>query len=195
MKTARILLCLLACVAACSKDPPLVQARGGDSLRAGRCMVDMGPAKAPVAAAPPERCPEDPQRGGKPLKRINVRVRETGVVLSTELAVVHEEAERGLMYRRERLDDGHGMLFDLPRRVQTFWMHNTCIPLDMVFVDEDGFVQGVLEQVPTLNDEPRACGCQGRYVLEVDAGWSRRHGLKPGMHLDIDVGASVISTP
>ncbi len=179
---------------ACSKDPPPAQATSRDAVQRTRCMREMGQAQPPVSAAPPEICPADPLPGGLALKTLPVTVRETGVRITAELAVVHEEAERGLMYRKYRLADDRGMLFDLPRKVQTFWMHNTCIPLDMIFVDEDGFVQGIVEQVPTLNDEPRTAGCEGRYVLEVDAGWSRRHGLKPGMHLDMGAPTGVLST-
>ncbi|HEX7602742.1 MAG TPA: DUF192 domain-containing protein, partial [Polyangiaceae bacterium] len=60
------------------------------------------------------------------------------------------------------------------------WMHNTCISLDMMFIDEDGTIVGILENVPTLNDEARTVGCPSRYVLEVNGGWSRRHGVSAG---------------
>ena len=84
---------------------------------------------------------------------------------------------------RTSMDADHGMLFDFgERNVQQFWMHNTCIPLDMLFVDEDGFIVGIVENAPTLNDESRGVGCPSRYVLEVNAGWSRRHGVRAGQH-------------
>jgi hypothetical protein len=77
-----------------------------------------------------------------------------------------------------------GMLFDLDsRKVQTFWMHNTCIPLDMLFIEDDGLVVGILENVPTLNDAPRSVPCPSTHVLEVNAGWSRRHGVRAGQHV------------
>jgi uncharacterized membrane protein (UPF0127 family) len=59
-------------------------------------------------------------------------------------------------------------------------MHNTCIPLDLLYIDDDGLIVGIVENAPTLNDEPRGVGCASRYVLEVNAGWSRRHGVKAG---------------
>ena len=84
------------------------------------------------------------------------------------------------MYRTS-MDDGLGMLFDLGKReVHTFWMHNTCIPLDMIFMDDDGFVVGIVENVPTLNDLPRSVPCASTYVLEVNAGWSRKAGVRAG---------------
>jgi uncharacterized membrane protein (UPF0127 family) len=84
------------------------------------------------------------------------------------------------MYRKS-LPEDKGMLFDLHTRTdQTFWMHNTCIPLDLLFIDEDGLIVGIVENAPTLNDIPRSVGCPSRYVLEVNAGWSRRNGVKAG---------------
>jgi uncharacterized membrane protein (UPF0127 family) len=80
----------------------------------------------------------------------------------------------------------HGMLFDLRYRSDhEFWMHNTCIPLDLLYVDEDGLIVGIVENAPTLDDSPRGVGCLSRYVLEVNAGWSRRHTVKAGQRMSI----------
>ena len=91
------------------------------------------------------------------------------------------------MYRT-KLASESGMLFvwdsESPR---TFWMHNTCIPLDMLFIDSDRTIAGVLEQVPVLNDEPRGIPCPVAYVLEVNAGWVRGHQVTPGQHLTISM--------
>jgi uncharacterized membrane protein (UPF0127 family) len=43
----------------------------------------------------------------------------------------------------------------------------------------------LLEQVPTLNDRARSVRCPAAYVLEVNAGWTRKHGIKPGMKLEL----------
>ena len=101
--------------------------------------------------------------------------------LNVELARTEPEKERGLMYRT-KLPDAQGMLFSWGgvEQPRTFWMHNTCIPLDMMFITRDGVISGILEQVPTLNDEPRGVPCPAAYVLEVNAGWSRSHGIQPG---------------
>jgi hypothetical protein len=89
------------------------------------------------------------------------------------------------MYRKSMPED-HGMLFDLRVRDEhPFWMHNTCIPLDLIHIDDDGVIVGILENAPTLNDVSRTVGCASRYVLEVNAGWSRRHGVKAGQHMSI----------
>jgi uncharacterized membrane protein (UPF0127 family) len=107
----------------------------------------------------------------------------SGVGVEAEVARSAAETERGLMYRRS-LADNHGMLFDLRVRGRhAFWMHNTCIPLDMIFMDEDGFIVGIVENAPTLDDGTREVGCPSRWVLEVNAGWSRRHGVRAGQHV------------
>jgi len=78
------------------------------------------------------------------------------------------------------------MLFDLRvRGDHVFWMHNTCIPLDLLYVDDDGLIVGIVENAPTLDDSSRGVGCESRYVLEVNAGWCRRHGVKAGQRMAI----------
>jgi uncharacterized membrane protein (UPF0127 family) len=96
-----------------------------------------------------------------------------------------EQQARGLMYRTE-LEDGAGMLFTWQdERPRSFWMKNTCLPLDMLFIDAQGFIVNVLEQVPTLNERPRRSGCPSRHVLEVRAGWVREHAVRPGQRVQI----------
>ena len=86
-----------------------------------------------------------------------------------ELATTPGQRERGLMFRREMLPDW-GMLFVYPAdRPLSFWMKNTLIPLDMVFIDSRGLVVGVIENVPPLTLDSRTVGKPGRYVLELAA--------------------------
>ena len=93
---------------------------------------------------------------------------------------------RGLMYRTQ-MDGDSGMLFSWDEDSRrSFWMQNTCIPLDMLFIAGDGTVVGILEQVPTLNTLPREVPCPARHVLELNAGWARAHGVTPGQHVDLE---------
>lgn len=107
--------------------------------------------------------------------------------IQVELARSDATRNRGLMYRR-KLDSESGMLFtwdtESPR---TFWMHNTCIPLDMLFITKDGTIAGVVEQVPVLNDDPRGVSCPAAYVLEVNAGWTRGHKVASGQHVSVSL--------
>jgi uncharacterized membrane protein (UPF0127 family) len=103
-----------------------------------------------------------------------------GVEVEAEVVRAPRDTERGLMYRTS-MDEDRGMLFDLGEREDhKFWMHNTCIPLDMLFVDFDGLIVGIVENAPTLNEGTRSVGCASRFVLEVNAGWARRHGVRAG---------------
>lgn len=146
----------------------------------GRCVVP-SPAKPPPPAKAATHCPQDPL-GGPPFAKMG-RVAFPGASnasVEVELALSDDEVTRGLMYRTQ-MPEEHGMIFRLEdRKEQTFWMHNTCISLDMMFIDEDGTIVGILENVPTVNDDARTVGCPSRYVLEVNGGWSRRHGVSAG---------------
>jgi len=78
------------------------------------------------------------------------------------------------------------MLFVFPNRQnQRFWMRNTCVPLDMLFIDSDGLIVGIEENVPTMNDYIYQVGCPSVFVLEVAAGWARRHNVKSGQFVRI----------
>jgi uncharacterized membrane protein (UPF0127 family) len=90
------------------------------------------------------------------------------------------------MYRKSMADD-HGMIFIFDHKSDhAFWMHNTCIPLDMLYINREGIIAGILEQVPTLNEAPRGVRCPVAHVLELNAGWARAHGVAPGMKVKIE---------
>ena len=156
-----------------------------------------GPAKCiiPMPSEPPPRapnalhCPPDPRTAASELASGYVVFTDApgSPRLKIELARTEAEKALGLMYRT-KLPDAQGMLFSWGgvEEPRTFWMHNTCIPLDMMFITRDGTIAGIVEQVPTLNDEPRGVPCSAAYVLEVNAGWSRAHGIQSGMMVHIE---------
>ena len=80
-------------------------------------------------------------------------VSKTGVhAFTVELATNDAERERGLMFRKE-LPEGRGMLFDFEQEQPvTFWMHNTYIPLDMIFIRADGRILRIAENTKPLSD-------------------------------------------
>jgi uncharacterized membrane protein (UPF0127 family) len=106
------------------------------------------------------------------------------VPVLVEIASTAAEVERGLMYRKS-LDDGRGMLFVFPEEgMRTFWMKNTLIPLDIMFIAHDGpgaaRIVGIAENTTPLSTAPIGVGKPSTYVLEVPGGWSKRAGVRTG---------------
>ena len=125
-------------------------------------VVDSAPQPSPTAHVVLE--PE----GGAP---VEVRV---------EIARTPRERRRGLMWRRYLARDA-GMLFvfEAPEQ-QVFWMRNTFVSLDMIFIGADRRVVGIVEDATPLTEEDRAVEAPSQYVLEVRAGFSREHGVSIG---------------
>ena len=104
---------------------------------------------------------------------------KTGPV-ALEVASTDGERMKGLMYRREMGRD-QGMIFIFPRtEIHSFWMKNTYLSLDMIFLDESLSVVGVLDHVPPLNEQARSVGKAGRYVIELNAGRAAELKIVPG---------------
>jgi uncharacterized protein len=106
---------------------------------------------------------------------------KTGVhVFAVEIADNDAERAKGLMYRRE-LPEGQGMLFDFHREQEvSFWMQNTYIPLDMVFIRSDGRILRIAESTEPLSTRLIPSGGPVRAVLEVIGGTTRKLGIAPG---------------
>lgn len=96
-----------------------------------------------------------------------------------EIARTAEEQARGLMYRRSMPRDA-GMLFLFPEpRIASFWMRNTYLPLDIIFISPQGRVLNVAKGEP-LNEAPVESVGPAGAVLELNQGEAARIGLKPG---------------
>jgi len=103
-------------------------------------------------------------------------------LFSIEIADESSEQERGLMFRTEMPDD-RGMLFPLNvTREASFWMENTPMPLDLLFIGEDGRVKAILKGQP-FSRAPISPGVPVRFVLELKEGISARNGIEPGDRL------------
>ncbi|MFB6190661.1 MAG: DUF192 domain-containing protein [Candidatus Nanohaloarchaea archaeon] len=107
------------------------------------------------------------------------------VTLTLEVADSPEEWERGLM-ERQRLAENHGMLFVFPgERRRVFWMKNTYIPLDIIFIDAHGQVINVEQATPepgVPEDELTLyrSDAPAKYVVEVNQGFAEKNGIGPG---------------
>src|SRR5262245_24789484 len=106
---------------------------------------------------------------------------KTGVhVFTVEIADNDADRAKGLMYRKE-LPQGQGMLFDFHREQEvSFWMQNTYIPLDMVFIRGDGRILRIAENTEPLSTRLIPSGGPVRAVLEVIGGTTRKLGIAPG---------------
>jgi uncharacterized protein len=106
---------------------------------------------------------------------------KTGVhVFTVEIADNDADRAKGLMYRKE-LPEGQGMLFDFHREQEvSFWMQNTYIPLDMVFIRGDGRILRIAENTEPLSTRLVPSGGPVRAVLEVIGGTTRKLGIAPG---------------
>lgn len=105
--------------------------------------------------------------------------------ITVELARTNEERQKGLG-GRQSLDQNSGMLFVMPENTKpVFWMKDTLIPLDIVWI-KDGKVTGVNQEIPVEKDVPDAkltlYPAPGivDYVLELNSGFSKEHGIKKG---------------
>ncbi|MBW7893556.1 MAG: DUF192 domain-containing protein [Opitutaceae bacterium] len=102
-----------------------------------------------------------------------------------QLAVREPEMQRGLMERTD-LQPDEGMLFVYvrPQRM-SFWMRNTPLPLDIGFFDAAGELREIYPLHP-FDEKPMAShGTQLQFALEVNQGWFKSNGVRPGMKLDL----------
>lgn len=170
-----------------SLPEPVVRAEPKKPEPSGPGCLHPLPKEAPPPVEPASSCPVDPEGGPPEVPNGVVEFEKGSLRLDVELMLNDPHRARGLMYRRKPLEEGRGMLFAwrFPA-YRSFWMRDTCIPLDMLFIDEEGYVAGIVENVPPLNDESRGIDCRSSYVLEVNAGWARKHGIVPGDRVRIE---------
>jgi uncharacterized membrane protein (UPF0127 family) len=101
-------------------------------------------------------------------------------VFWVEVANTPKAATRGLMWRKS-LGPREGMLFDFGQeREQSFWMKNTLIGLDLVFISEEQTVVGIIERAVPQSLRSLSIGLPSRYVLEVPAGTCAKLGVRIG---------------
>lgn len=117
---------------------------------------------------------------------------------TVEVADTASEHEIGLMYRAQ-LPQDHGMFFrfDSPQ-ILTFWMKNTLIPLDIIFIDKNLKVMSIASSVPPCKVDPcqtYSSGAFGQYVLELNAGVSAKLGIKEGAVISLQLPNATSQIP
>lgn len=104
------------------------------------------------------------------------------VIRTIDIEKADNDMERrlGLMYRKS-MPDSQGMLFLFDKaEQQSFWMRNTFIPLDIIFVDADHRILNIHKNARTLSDNPLPSAGDAQFVVEVPGGFSDKYGVKPG---------------
>ncbi len=140
--------------------------RGAGAL-AALCLVLAGPV---LAAEAPDCAPD----------RVTLLAESGPVAFDVEIADDPAEQSRGLMFRSALAQEA-GMLFVYPEpREAVFWMKNTMIPLDMIFIADDGAVARVEAEAVPYSLTPRRSGAPVRAVLEINGGLAAELGIGPG---------------
>ncbi len=121
-----------------------------------------------------------------PVKKLVITSGNNNHQLEVEVAATDAQRKVGLMNRKS-LDENKGMLFIFEKQgYLNFWMKNTLIALDMIFIDESGYIKHVAKKaLPCVDQSDQACLLYGsempaRYVLEVNAGLTDKLGIKTG---------------
>ena len=118
--------------------------------------------------------------------KVIIKTGQGEVSFQVEVAATPEKREVGLMYRRE-LPADNGMLFIFPaERVNSFWMKNTPIPLDMIFISRERKIVGIIHDTVPFSLDGRSVSVPSQYVLEINGGLSRRYGFKAGDMVKFD---------
>jgi len=109
-------------------------------------------------------------------------------VFTTELALTNEEQAKGMMFRTEMGDD-EGMLFpSYTPQARSFWMKNTPLPLDIIFIGPDGRITNIEAGVPYSQDSVFSDG-PASAVFEIRGGLSEELGIGPGDAVEYELPA------
>lgn len=122
-----------------------------------------------------------------PVATISIDTPKGPHTLKVEIAADHASQEKGLMYRKTMAADA-GMLFDFHTTVMTsFWMKNTVLPLDIIFIRTDGAISSVAANAVPFSEAPIPSSEPVQAVLELNAGRAKALGIGPGtvVHAEI----------
>jgi uncharacterized protein len=129
--------------------------------------------------------PPQPNTAGQPAPTVSIDIGTRKLLFHVEVAVTPEQQERGLMYR-EHLATDSGMLFVAERpRHHTFWMKNTLIPLDMIFIGADQKIVGIVQNAEPQTLTERSVDGLSKYVLEIGGGLSAQLGIHAGQPVEL----------
>ncbi len=106
------------------------------------------------------------------------------VQIDLEIADNESDIGYGLMYRKE-MDELKGMIFIMPvDEVQSFWMKNTFIPLDILFLDSENKIVDISKDNQALDESPIKSKEPALLILELNAGFADKYGIKVGQRIE-----------
>jgi uncharacterized protein len=140
--------------------------------------------KMPILTESPEIPLKEPVfRKDGSLQFLKNKTRKIIFEAGIEVAKTHAAQEQGLMYRKS-MSDSVGMLFvfDVLEPL-TFWMKNTIIPLDIIYADSSKQIVTIARNTVPYSEEPIPSGKAAMYVVEMNAGFALKQGLKEGDYI------------
>lgn len=115
-----------------------------------------------------------------------------GQVVRMQLAITLAEEQKGLMYRKSMgADEGMIFLYDQPQQM-SFWMRNCEFPLDIGFFDATGELKEIYPMYPHDERPVASRSRQLQFALEMNQGWYKQNGVKPGAKLDLAALAEAV---
>ena len=151
---------------------------------------DEGPGTAPSpeahTASPTAQTGSNPQPPKPAMPKVHLSTPQGEVVVEVEIVSTPAQIERGLMYR-EHLPPDQGMLFLMTdEKNWPFWMHNTLIPLDLIYIAHDKTIVGIIENAEPRTDTLRDVGKPSLFVLEVNGGFCAAHKIAAGAKVQFE---------
>ena len=127
------------------------------------------------------------QKANPNLKEISIKTWDKNVRIFAEIADNNDERAKGLMFR-EKLEENNGMIFIFEQENEiAFWMKNTLIPLDIIFIGKNFKIVDIKNAVPCKQDPCQLYKPQksAQYVLEVNSGFAEKNGIKVNDEVEI----------
>lgn len=120
------------------------------------------------------------------MPKVHLSAPQGDVVVGVEIVSTEAQIERGLMFR-EHLPPDQGMLFLMSEEKDwPFWMRNTLIPLDLIYIARDMTIAGIVENAEPRTDTLRGVGKPSLFVLEVNGGFCAAHKIAAGAKVQFE---------
>ncbi|HEU4734411.1 MAG TPA: DUF192 domain-containing protein [Kofleriaceae bacterium] len=134
----------------------------------------------PTVPAPQTAHDAPPVSSTTTMPKVTLSTPQGDATVSVEIVSTSAQIERGLMFR-EHLPPDQGMLFLMEQeKPWAFWMKNTLIPLDMIFIAKDLTIAGIVENAEPRTETLREIKAPSLYVLEVNGGYCAAHKVATG---------------